>query len=184
LFDVSVIVGFGIAFVLVAGAEPIVTFLGGAEFAPSVPVLRIQGLAVAATFFLTLFGYMLWVVGARKQLVVANLAGLGAAVALTAALIPTWEAKGAATAMFIAEVLWAAWLGIALLRSRADLRPRLRTVAKATVAVTVAGAIAVSPLSPLTGVVLGAGAYFGVLLALRAIPMEIWHATIGRRWAR
>ena len=44
------IVGVGIAFVLIAGAEPIVAFLGGADFEPSVPVVQIQGLAVAATF--------------------------------------------------------------------------------------------------------------------------------------
>ena len=72
LFDVSVILGIGSAFVLVAGAEPIVAFLGGAEFEPTVPVLRIQGLAVAATFLVTLFGYMLWVVRARRQLIIAQ----------------------------------------------------------------------------------------------------------------
>ena len=111
LFDVSVILGIGTAFVLVAGAEPIVAFLGGAEFEPTVPVLRIQGLALAATFLVTLFGYMLWVVRARRQLIVGNLVGLGAAVVLTATLIPAWEAKGAALAMVIAESLLAVWLG-------------------------------------------------------------------------
>jgi O-antigen/teichoic acid export membrane protein len=179
LFDVSVIVGIGSAFILVAGAEPIVAFLGGAEFEPTVPVLRIQGLAVAATFLVTLFGYMLWVVRARRQLIVCNLFGLGAAVVLTATLIPVWEAKGAALAMLIAESLLAAWLGIALLSGRADLRPQLRTVAKAIVAVAVAGCIALAPIPPLGGVILGTAAYLIVLLVLRAIPLDIWRATFG-----
>ena len=183
LFDVSVIVGIGIAFVLVAGAEPIVAFLGGIEFEPTVPVLRIQGLAVATTFLVTLFGYMLWVLRARRQLVIANLAGLAAAVALMAVLIPVWDAKGAAVAMLIAETLLAAWLAVALLHSRADLRPQLRTVAKAIVAVAVAGCIALMPIPPLGSVILGTMAYLVVLLLLRAIPLEIWRATFGA-WRR
>jgi O-antigen/teichoic acid export membrane protein len=181
LFDVSVIVGIGSAYILVAGAVPIVAFLGGAEFEPAVPVLRIQGLAVAATFLVTLFGYMLWVVRARRQLVVGNLVGLGAAILLTIVLIPVGEAKGAGLAMLIAESLLATWLAIALLGSRADLRPRLRTVAKAIVAVAAAGGIALMPIPPLAGVTLGTAAYVLVLVALRAIPVEIWRTTFGAR---
>jgi O-antigen/teichoic acid export membrane protein len=184
LFDVSVILGIGSAFVLVAGAEPIVAFLGGVEFEPAVPVLRIQGLAVAATFPVVLFGYMLWVLRARRQLIVGNLFGLGAAVVLTATLIPAWEAKGAAVAMAVAETLLAVWLGIALLRGRADLRPSLRTVVKALAAVAAAAGIALLPIPPLVGVTLGSATYLVVLLVLRAIPMEIWHATLGARRAR
>jgi O-antigen/teichoic acid export membrane protein len=179
LFDVLVIVGIGSAFVLVAGAEPIVAFLGGVEFEPTVPVLRIQGLAVAATFLVTLLGYMLWVVRARRALIVGNLFGLAAALGLTATLIPIWQAKGAALAMLIAESLLAVWLGIALLSGRPDLRPRLRTTAKALVAVAVAGCIALTPIPPLVALILGSAAYLAVLLALRAIPLEIWRATFG-----
>jgi O-antigen/teichoic acid export membrane protein len=179
LFDVCVILGIGTAFLLVAGAQPIVAFLGGAEFEPTVPVLRIQGLALGATFLVTLFGYMLWVVRARRQLIVGNLFGLGAAAALTAALIPLWEAQGAALAMLIAESLLAVWLGISLLGRRADLRPSLRTPAKAIVAVTVAGFVALTPIPPLGSVILGTVAYLAVLVALRAIPVEIWRATFG-----
>jgi O-antigen/teichoic acid export membrane protein len=183
LFDVSVILGIGTAFVLVAGAEPIVAFLGGVEFEPAVPVLRIQGLAIAATFLMTLFGYMLWVVHDRRQLIAGNLFGLGAAVILSATLIPVWEAKGAALAMVIAESMLALWLGVAFLKGRADMRPHLRTTTKAIVAVAAAGCFALVPLPPLVGVILGTAAYVVVLLALRAIPLEIWRATFGG-WRR
>lgn len=177
LFDVSLILGIGSAFVLVAGAEPIVAFLGGADFEPAVPVLRIQGLAVATTFFVTLFGYMLWAVRARRQLVAGNLFGFGAAVLLTAALIPSWGAKGAAVAMLVAESLLAVWLGVALLGRRPDLRPSLRTPAKVALALAVAAGVALTPIPPLSSVLLGAAAYLLILLGLRAIPFEIWRAT-------
>ena len=177
LFDVSVILGIGTAFVLVVGAEPIIAFLGGADFDPAVPVLRIQGLAVAATFVVTLFGYMLWAVRDKRQLVMGNLAGTGAAVLLTATLVPVAEAQGAAVAMLIAESFLAVWLGIALLYCRPDLRPSLRTVAKALVALLPAAVVAITPLPPLVAVILGSAAYFVVLLLLRAIPVEIWRAT-------
>ena len=171
--------GVGSAFVLVAGAEPIVAFLGGVEFEPTVAVLRIQGLAVAATFLVTLFAYMLWVVRARRQLVLCNLLGLGAAVVLTATLIPAWEAKGAAIAMLIAESLLAVSLGIALFRRRANLRPSVRTPIKAIVAVGVAASFALAPISPLASVILGSAAYVAALLILRAIPLEVLRHAFG-----
>ena len=179
LFDVSVILGAGTAFVLVVGAEPIIAFLGGADFAPAVPVLRIQGLALAATFGVTLFWYMLWAVRAKRQLVVGNLVGFGAAIVLTATLVPYAEAQGAALAMLIAESLLAVWLGIALLGHRPELRPSLRTPAKVLVALSVAAGVAIIPLPDLAAVILGSAAYVVVLLALRAIPREIWRATFG-----
>lgn len=179
LFDASVILGVGAAYVLVVGAEPIIAFLGGKDFAPAVPVLRIQGLAVAMTFFVTLFGYMLWVLRAKRQLVTGNLVGFAVALLLTAALIPVGEAKGAALAMLIAESLLATWLGVALLRQAPEARPSVRTLGKAIVAVSVAAVVALTPLPPLAAVILGACAYVAVLLVLRAIPFEVWRATFG-----
>jgi O-antigen/teichoic acid export membrane protein len=177
LFDASVVLGIGAAFVLVVGAQPIIAFLGGAEFAPAVPVLRIQGLAVAVTFLVTLFGYMLWVVRARRQLVMGNLIGFVAAIALTAALVPVWEARGAALAMLIAESILASWLGMALLRQAPESRPSLRTFAKALAAISVSVGIALTPLPPLVAVVLGGSAYVVMLVVLRAIPLDVWRAT-------
>ena len=76
LFDASVILGVGSAFVLVAGAQPIIAMLGGSEFEPAVPVLRIQGVSVGFTFLVTLFGAVLWIVRAKRQLVIVNLLGV------------------------------------------------------------------------------------------------------------
>jgi O-antigen/teichoic acid export membrane protein len=177
LFDASVVLGIGAAYVLVVGAQPIIAFLGGADFAPAVSVLRIQGLAVAVTFLVTLFGYMLWVVRAKHQLVTGNLVGFAAAILLTAALVPIGEAEGAAFAMLIAESILALWLGVALLRKVPEARPSMRAPAKALLAVSVAVGIALTSLPPVAEVVLGGSVYVAMLVVLRAIPLEVWRAT-------
>lgn len=180
LFDVSVILSAGTAFALVAGAEPAIAVLGGSEFAAAVPVLRIQGVAVALTFLVTLFGAMLWIVRAKRQLVIANLAGLVSAIALTAALVPVAGAKGAALAMLVAEVVLAMWLAVALFRMRPDLRPSLRTLGKSLIGAIGAAGVVLTGLPPVAALIFGASAYVAILLALRAIPYEIWRATFSR----
>ena len=181
LFDMSVVLGIGAAFVLVVGAEPVIAFLGGPDFEPAVPVLRIQGFAVALTFLVLLFGYVLWAVRGNRQLVVGNLVGISCAVVLTAALVPAGAAEGAALAMLIAECILVSWLGVALFRLAPDIRPSLRTLAKALAAVAAAAGIVLTPFAPLIEVVVGTILYVAILLALRAIPVEIWRATFGSR---
>ncbi len=177
LFDASVILGVGTAFVLVVGAKPIVAFLGGAEFAPAVPVLKIQGIAIAVTFLVTLFEYMLWVLRARRELVIANLVGFAAAITLTAALIPLAQARGAALAMFAAESILGLLLAVALFRRAPEVRPSLRTLSKALIAVSISIGIALTPLPAVEAVIFGSSAYVAVLLALRAVPFALWSAT-------
>ena len=165
---------------LVAGAQPIIALLGGSEFDPAVPVLRIQGVSVGFTFLVTLFAAVLWIVRAKRQLVIVNLLGVGIAVALTAALVPTGEAQGAALAMLIAEGLLALGLGAALLRGRPELRPSLALLAKVLVALAAAVGVALLPIPALAGVIAGAFVYAAILLALRAIPLEVLRAMFGR----
>jgi O-antigen/teichoic acid export membrane protein len=181
VFEVCIILGAWIALGVVAGAEPIIAFIGGDEFAPAVPVLQIQGPALAASFLVALFGGTLWVVRAKRQLVIGNLVGVVAAVILTAVLVPVAEAKGAAGAMVAAEALLAIWLGMALLKPRPELRPSLAVVPKSLIALAAGAAVALSPLPELAVVVIGSAVYFAVLLLSRAIPVEIWDAIVHRR---
>ena len=144
-------------------------------------MLQIQGPALAFSFLVALFGGTLWVVRAKRQLVIGNLVGVAAAIALTAFLVPAYEAKGAAGAMVAAEGLLALWLGVALLWSRPELRPSLAVVPKVLGALAAGAAIALIPLPALVVVVIGSVVYFAVLLLLRGIPVEIWHAIVHRR---
>jgi O-antigen/teichoic acid export membrane protein len=180
LFQVCVILGAWTALALATGAKPVIDFVGGAAFAPAIPVLQIQGLALAATFLVALFGGTLWVVRAKRELVIGNLVGIVAAIALTGVLVPFAEAKGAAVAMTCAETLLAAWLGVALLRRRADLRPSLSIVPKALLALAAGAAVEFAPLPDIVVVLLSSTIYFGVLLVLRAVPQEIWLAVTRR----
>ncbi len=180
LFDVCVVLGAWTALALAVGAEPVVDFIAGPDFAPAVPVLQIQGLALAATFLVTLFASTLWVVRAKRQLVIGEVVGVTCAIALTGALVPLAEAKGAAIAMLGAETLLAVWLATALVRLRPDLRPSLRVVPKVVLALAAGAAFWFAPLPDLVAVVLGSVAYLGVLLVLRGIPVEVWHAILRR----
>ena len=176
LFEVCLILGAWIALALAVGAEAVIDIIAGADFAPAVPVLQIQGLAIAATFFVALFGGTLWVVREKRQLVIGNVAGVLAAIVLTGVLVPVADAKGAAVAMVCAEALLALWLGTALLARHAELRPTLGVVPKVAVAAAAAGALLLAPLPQIVDVVLMSAVYFGVLLLLRGIPTEIWQA--------
>lgn len=177
LFDVFVVLGAGAAFFLGVGAKPIIALLGGDDFAPAVPVLRIQSLALAVTFLVSLFGAMLWVVRAKRKLILSNVVGVASAILLTAVLVPLADAEGAAIAMLTAESFLVLWLGVALSRHRPELRPSVRTLPKVAAALVVAASIALLPVAPLIAAILGSCAYFIVLLALRAIPVELWRAT-------
>lgn len=180
LFEVSVILGAWIALAMALGAEPIIDVVAGEAFAPAIPVLQIQGLALGATFLVALFGGTLWVVRAKRQLVIGNVAGVLCAIALTGLLVPLSGAKGAAIAMTAAESLLAVWLGVALLRSHPGLRPSLRIVPRVALALAAAVAVGLAPLPDVVAVLLASAVYLGVLLLLRAIPAEIWHALRGR----
>jgi O-antigen/teichoic acid export membrane protein len=180
LFEVCVILGAWTALVLAVGAEPVIDFVGGSDFAPAVPVLQIQGPALAATFLVALFGGTLWVVRAKRDLVIGNAVGVAAAILLTGLLVPIAEAKGAAIAMVCAEALLAAWLGVALLRTRPSLRPSLGVLPKVLVALAAGFSLGFAPLPDVVALVLGALAYLGVLVVMRGIPAEIWRAIASR----
>jgi O-antigen/teichoic acid export membrane protein len=176
LFDVCAILGAGAAFLLVAGADFIIDVIAGPEFAPAVPVLQIHGLAIAETFFVALFSGTLWVVRRKRSLVVGHAVGLLAAIGLTLALVPGWEAEGAAVAMVVAEGLLGIWLGAALLWSLPELRPSLSVLPKVALGLLLAGLIALAPLPDVVVVALGSAAYLGVIVALRGVPVEAWQA--------
>lgn len=180
LFDVCVILGAWVALALATGAEPVIDFIAGGDFAPAVPVLQIQGPAIAATFLVALFGGTLWVVRAKRELVIGNLVGVTTAIVLTGLLVPVADAKGAAVAMLCAESLLAVWLGVALLRKRPQLRPPLTVVPKVIVAIAAGAAFAFLPLPDLVVPVLASFAFFAVLVLTRGIPVEIWHAVTRR----
>jgi O-antigen/teichoic acid export membrane protein len=183
LFEVAVILGTWTAVSIVLGAEPAIRFVGGPEFESAVPVLRVQGIALASSFLVAVWAAGLWALHEQRGLAWANGVGVVAAAGLTAALIPGSGALGAAIAMTIAEALLAATYAIVLLRGRPYLRPSLSVVPKALVAAAPALALWFTPLPPIVNVPLGTVFFFAILVALRGLPEGFMSAFVNRKRA-
>jgi O-antigen/teichoic acid export membrane protein len=179
LFEAGLILGAFAALVLTVGAEPLIDFLGGSEFAPSIPVLRIQGLAVCASFLFAVWAAGLWAIRAQRQLLYATIIGVTAVIALTAALAPAHGARGAAMAMTVSEFLLAGSAGWFLMRRQRDVRVSPSLLGKVLLALAPAGVLWALEVPPLVSAVLGSVAYGMVLVLLRGIPMDVWHALRG-----
>jgi hypothetical protein len=82
--------------------------------------------------------------------------------------------------MLIAESVLALWLGVALMRSRTELRPSVRAPIKTLIALFVAVLVALAPVPALVAVIVGSAAYLVVLVVLRAVPLDVWRATFNR----
>jgi lipopolysaccharide exporter len=104
LIEGCLVLGAGVAVVVVAGAPTVVRVLGGGEFAPAVPVLRWQAAGLTAVFVSLALSYGLLALGANRRLLLAAAGGL--LVTTTGALIGAegHGATGAAAGSFAGAV--------------------------------------------------------------------------------
>lgn len=177
LFETSLIVGGAVALGLFVGAPFAIGVVGGPSFQPSVTVLRILALGVPATFVLAVWSFGLLSLKRYRQLVLVNALTVVTAIALCAALIPLYGARGAAVVTATLEVLLAAGYAVALARRRPDLHPQLGRVPR--IAFALATSFAVALLLPVPSVAAAAvGVPMFLLLArtLGAVPHELLHA--------
>jgi len=176
VFDVNVVIAGWIALMLVLGARPVILFLGGSEFEDAVPVLRLHAFAIAATFLSAAWGTALIAVRAQRALFWATGVGVMTAAPLTVVLAQAYGARGAAAAMVIAEAVRAGATGLALLRVRPSLRPRLGIVGKLLLAVGLAAPLGLTGVHPILACLAATVVYFGVLVATDGLPREIREA--------
>jgi O-antigen/teichoic acid export membrane protein len=179
LIDIALIVGTWMALATIFGAGVAIDIVAGSDFEPAVPVLEIQGIALLASFLAVTGAFALVSLHRHLALLVGNLVGLAASVALCAALVPEFGAKGAAVAMVIAEGGLVVLYGLVLFGSRGvhydlDLVPRI------AIGGAVAAALALTPLEDVALVVAATLVYWGVLLALRGVPAEVIDALLRR----
>jgi O-antigen/teichoic acid export membrane protein len=179
LFDIAVVFGSWTAVCVVLGAGPAMDLVGGPGFEPAEQVLRVQGIALGASFLLSVWASGLWALREQRALAWTNAVGVVVAAALTAALIPAHGALGAAIAMTIAESLLAALYAFALMRGRPELRPPLGVVPKTLLAAGLALALWAAPVHDIVKVVLATVVFFAVVLVLRAVPVEVSRALRG-----
>jgi O-antigen/teichoic acid export membrane protein len=179
LVDIALIVGSWMAIATIFGAGVAVDIVAGDDFKPAVPVLEIQGVALIAVFLAVTGAFALVSLRRHVALLVGNSIGLAASVALTAALVPEFGAKGAAVATLAGEsglvLLYGAVLfGKRLVHYDLDLVPRI------VIAAAAASALALTPLEDIPLVVAATVVYWGVLYLLRGIPPEVIDALLRR----
>jgi len=168
----------------VFGAELAIRVVAGPKFDPSVAVLQIQAFGLIATFLSITWSTALLSLHRHRALLVANLIGLGASMAVTLALVPSLGAKGAAIATVSGEVTLAVIYTLAVLRGPESIRVSLGVVPRAGVAVAAATALLLVPgLRDLALVLAATAVYFAVAFAVKAMPPEIV-AAFGERLRR
>ena len=182
LSEGAVIAGVLIVIVTVRAAEPVMVLIGGHAFRPAGAVLRIQ---VAALLFIAL--YQIWTaallaLGRQRELILTNaLALLGVAV-FAVVLVPSFGAKGGATASVLGDALLASliyWrLSRAAGRLMVDPRFLLRVAAAAAVA---SAALFIPGLPDLLAAALAGALFLGVGQLIGMVPKEVHEAFELRR---
>jgi O-antigen/teichoic acid export membrane protein len=171
--ELAAFAGVGAVVAVVLLAPVAIQVLAGAAGTPAVAVLRLQSLALVATFIAMASAFPLLSLRCHREVLVSNLAALVANVVLTLVLVPVSGARGAAIAGVVAESCLALSQAAFLMR-----RVALEVDPLTLVATLAAGAIACLPLL-LSGVptvartVVGLLAYFATLAVIRRLPDEL-----------
>jgi O-antigen/teichoic acid export membrane protein len=174
IFEVSLILGVAAAVGTLGGAQFIIKVIAGPEFASAAGVLRIQGLAMIASFLTAGWGFALISIKRYGSLLAANAAAFAVSCALTISLAATHGARGAAIATLCGESTLAIGSLLVLVRGRPELRPSFAVIPKVVLAGAPAVALALLPGLPSLVRAVLALLLYGLLIALtRAVPQEI-----------
>jgi O-antigen/teichoic acid export membrane protein len=183
-FDVCLLLGLAVGLSLITGATFIIGVVAGPKFAPAASVLRIQGVALIATFVGAVLGYALLSLGRYREVLLINLAVLLLSGALTGLFASADGAVGAASATTVVELLYTAMLAIAVLRAGARPHISIAGMASAVLAATLGALVLVPPHLPaVVRPVLALSIYCAGLLVLGAVPRELLdQVPRPRRW--
>ncbi len=176
LFEGSAILGGAALVGLVLGAEVVIDVLAGPRYEPSIPVLRIQGAALALTFVISSFGFTLLALHRHRAIIVANLCALTVSATAVLTLGSTHGALGASWGVLLGETTLATGYLVAL----GALRPKPGTALRVVPAVVAALLCWFLPLPPVAIVTLGLLVYAAGLMLCRAVPDEILELVPGR----
>jgi O-antigen/teichoic acid export membrane protein len=173
VFEASLLLGGGVFVVFGLGAPLAIEIVAGPEFEPAADVLRIQSIGLLGSFVAAVWGYAMLSMRLHREILVLNLVTLAVNIALTAVLASLAEARGAAVATTIGELVMAA--GGALIVARAldgniSWAP-LPRVALALVAPACLLLVPGLPVAVMT--VAGVVLFVGGAYLLRAIPDEL-----------
>jgi O-antigen/teichoic acid export membrane protein len=162
--------GGALALGLALGAPAVIQVIAGGAFDGAIPVLRIQGVALAASFVAAPWGFALLSLGRERTLMWLNVVGVAVALAVGAALIEVDGARGGALATVLGEAGLAVGFAVALARARPELRPDAGGLAKVVVAAAFGALAFLLPVPAIPMAAIGLAAYGLVLGALRGLP--------------
>ncbi|HEU4974709.1 MAG TPA: oligosaccharide flippase family protein [Baekduia sp.] len=181
LFETAAVTGGAFCVAIAVGAPFALQVVGGDKLDPAIPTLRLLAAGVPFTFLVATWAFTLLSLHRHRSLLAANGLAVVTALVLSAVLVGSNGARGAAITTVALEAVLATAYGVALTRARPDLRPPL--VRAVRVLAALGGALATGFLLPV-GVVpatFAALAVYGVLaLVLRAVPPEIAEALRAR----
>ena len=182
LWDVSLIIGAGLALVVGLAAELVIEIIAGDGFERAVRALHILAASLLVTYVIVTWGYALLALARYRALLLANALALAVSATLSLALSPTYGATGAAVATLVAEITLAVAYGVALMLHSPELRVSPRLLPRIMLAAGVAAAMFIVPLPvPIElRAALALVVYGAALFVVRAVPPEIGNALSSR----
>jgi O-antigen/teichoic acid export membrane protein len=174
IFELALFAGTLLVLCLEVGAAFAIHAIASDRADPSIAVLRIQGLALIASFVAVACGYPLLMLRRYREVLLANLLALAISAILTLSLAPSHGARGAALAALVAEVGLALSQVAMLRRAKPGVPMRLGTVLAVAVAGGAAAAVGLLlPVHPLIAVAVAVVVYLAVLRLVGRLPSEV-----------
>jgi O-antigen/teichoic acid export membrane protein len=181
ILELAVIAGALTALSTALAAPFAIDVLAGADFAPSIPILRIQALGLAANFVGVAAGYGLLSAGRLRAIVAVSVVGLASTIALGLTLASAWGAQGAALAIVAGECVLAAGYLAALIRTDPGLRRAAAIIPAVALACAVGASAALLPIPSVVETFVGVVLFLAVLYLLGRFPTEVREVLTARR---
>lgn len=172
LFDGTALLGGAAVVGCVLGAEPVIEIVAGDQYAGSIPVLRLLGVALGITCVLATWGFTLLALHRHRAMVLANLAALTVSAVTVSLLAASHGALGAVWGTLLGEVTLATGYVVGLSRV-SGMRPRFVRVARILPAVAVSLICWWLPIPAVATTVVGLLVFGVAVLAFGAVPTEL-----------
>ena len=149
---------------------------------PAIPVLRLLGVGIVATFLVASLGFVLLSLRLYRELILCNAGALTLSIVLSVLLVPADGAYGAGIVTMVLELTLATAYATVLTVLRPDLRPPLWVLPRVAVAYGLGLGVGLSALAihPIPAVAAAVVVYVGAAFALRVVPPEIIDAAKSR----
>jgi O-antigen/teichoic acid export membrane protein len=174
IFELALVAGTLLVMCLEVGAGFAIHVIAGAKADPSIAVLRIQGLALIASFVAVACGYPLLMLRRFREVLASNMIALAISAVLTLSLAPSYGARGTAIAALVAEIGLAASQMIMLKRAAPGVRIAIGTIVAVALAAGAGVLVGLElPIHPVLGALAACVVYLGALRLLGRLPAEI-----------